>query len=616
MRSKVLQSCAIGSGAALAMLYLFRCFLNHKAAIANGGAPDSLWLVRHTLVSTASDALVLLAVLAATGLLALASGRAARLVYLSFMAFVLLMAAANIRFVQTYNQPITTGVIALFKATGAAQAFSLLSYLDRATLVAAGIAALTFCVILCVPAFGRRIGGRATRIASMASIAAIIAVSLLNAYPRPPGTDRRDVNAAYWLARSLVTNDAADLPTIDVPDRRDVDETRPGRAIGRAVPKAGDRAGTVRNVILVVLESVGSSQFDLDRHPDLTPRLAAMRPNMAYFPNTYVAMPASEQSMFTLLASSYQPVQPETMPIVDATMPLPTLTGAARSAGLRTGVFMGAEWFDQTASFMASHGVDFAQDRSRRRPCPGVSDPDACAFAAMKRWIAGQPTGYLAIVWTSRTHAPYSIDGAIDWTDDLPTMLANYREGITASDRSIGDLVDWLGSRGDLDDTLVVVTGDHGEAFGEHVTTGHGGEAYEEAIRVPTLFIHPHLFGGVTDRSRIGQIDIAPTILALLGVKIPQAFEGVPLTGSARRRRTFFSVPWGDLALGYVEGDRKFVYRGISGELLIHDLRSDAAERSGLNSDEHERRRTLWRLFNWRSAVRANYRARGAQWLD
>ena len=67
-------------------------------------------------------------------------------------------------------------------------------------------------------------------------------------------------------------------------------------------------------------------------------------------------------------------------------------------------------------------------------------------------------------------------------------------------------------------DTLLVITGDHGEAFGEHGRIAHGFTVYDEETRVPLLIVNPLLFPHEVVVNSLGsQVDIAPTLLSLLG---------------------------------------------------------------------------------------------------
>ena len=100
-----------------------------------------------------------------------------------------------------------------------------------------------------------------------------------------------------------------------------------------------------------------------------------------------------------------------------------------------------------------------------------------------------------------------------------------YDSEIWFSDFWIGKLLDWAKTQPWWSNTAVIVTADHGEAFGEHEMYKHAFELWEVLVRVPLLVFAP----GVTARKideRRSHIDLAPTILELMGFAAPEGFQG------------------------------------------------------------------------------------------
>lgn len=109
--------------------------------------------------------------------------------------------------------------------------------------------------------------------------------------------------------------------------------------------------------------------------------------------------------------------------------------------------------------------------------------------------------------------------------------LRLYWAAISGLDRQFGRLMKKLQTAGITDDTLVVLTSDHGELMGAHVPGEHKNVWYEEAIGVPCLFRWPGKLpaGGRSDVLFTG-VDLAPAILALAGLPVPEAIEGTDLS--------------------------------------------------------------------------------------
>src|SRR4029079_2209376 len=98
----------------------------------------------------------------------------------------------------------------------------------------------------------------------------------------------------------------------------------------------------------------------------------------------------------------------------------------------------------------------------------------------------------------------------------LPRDL--YDEEVFFTDLAIGRLLDFVASQPWAARTAIVVTADHGEAFGEHGITRHAHELWEELVHVPLFFYVPGLAPRVIETPR-GAVDLAPTFIELLGVK-------------------------------------------------------------------------------------------------
>jgi len=114
---------------------------------------------------------------------------------------------------------------------------------------------------------------------------------------------------------------------------------------------------------------------------------------------------------------------------------------------------------------------------------------------------------------------------------DLEHVVAAYDGEIRSADRALGRLLDHLRSARLYDRSLIIVTSDHGEEFGEHGGVGrHSHALYDELLRVPLIvkFGGSWRAGGSLD-AQVRLIDVAPTILGALALPVPPAFEGSDL---------------------------------------------------------------------------------------
>lgn len=172
---------------------------------------------------------------------------------------------------------------------------------------------------------------------------------------------------------------------------------------------------------------------------------------------------------------------------------------------------------------------------------------------------------------------------------------AKYFREVMFTDAQVGRLLDALAALpGEVaQHTAVVVTADHGEAFAEHGMSWHGVELWEELVRVPLIVYVP----GVAPRhvaTPRSQIDLAPTLLSLLGLVrpaegAPDAMSGESLVGDLRgeeapARPIYLELPEGpynSLRRGVIDDGWKLLERGV-GRFELYRLTDDPGERTNL----------------------------------
>jgi len=181
-------------------------------------------------------------------------------------------------------------------------------------------------------------------------------------------------------------------------------------------------------------------------------------------------------------------------------------------------------------------------------------------------------------------------------------------EMLMAVDDGLGRMLDTLETMGQLDNTVVVVTSDHGYWYGEHGLSAERRLAYEEAIRIPLLIRYPRQIPAGSTPSRLAlSIDLAPTLLDLAGLPLDASLHGrslVPvLRGEAAEWRSSFLIEYYSdtvfrriVNMGYqaVRTERfKYIqYRDLEGMDELYDLQEDPYELTNL-IDHPEAQATL-----------------------
>jgi choline-sulfatase len=173
------------------------------------------------------------------------------------------------------------------------------------------------------------------------------------------------------------------------------------------------------------------------------------------------------------------------------------------------------------------------------------------------------------------------------------SLRDRYDAEVTFTDRYLGKLLDFIAGKSWGKRTAIIVTADHGEAFGEHNMYSHGFELWENLVRVPMFFVVPGAAPRHIDTPRSG-LDLAPTIAELLGVPIDPAFEGKSLVAelygaAAEPRDVVIDLPMtsdNDKRRALVRGDLKIVAYGKDELLRLYDVKADPEEKAPITKGE------------------------------
>ncbi|HEY2735619.1 MAG TPA: sulfatase, partial [Polyangiales bacterium] len=281
------------------------------------------------------------------------------------------------------------------------------------------------------------------------------------------------------------------------------------------------------HVLLITIDALRADHLGLHGYPrGVTHELDALGARGVVFDHAYAQAPHSSYSLCSLMTSEYLH---ETLELGQAP-PSATLPRLLTAAGYHTAAFYTQGIFHtagEQLSMFESDAFGFALHDHQDRPAEQMTDR---ALAEIDRTIArGEPS---ALFWVHYfdVHEPY--EATTLGTSDVD----RYDSELLATDRAIGRLVRSAEAR--LKKKLIVViTADHGEEFHEHGGVYHGSSLYQEQVHVPLIFVVP----GVAPLRRtlpVESIDIAPTLLALLGIERAPTMRGVDLRPALLGRET------------------------------------------------------------------------------
>lgn len=386
---------------------------------------------------------------------------------------------------------------------------------------------------------------------------------------------------------------------------------------------ATGRASPVRNVVLISLDTLRADHLSSYGYPrptspridvDLVARGTTFGDVSTTFPRTDVA----HASLFTGL---YPAAQAEPGRI-DANGGVRMLAEALRDSGRTTAAFTEDAFVAGSLGFWL--GFDRFVERSFVEHGRGVR-----TFADGARWAAAhRDRPFFLFLHTYKTHDPYVSgerfqalfrrDASLDpraarlVPKALRADLDAYDRTIREADELVGEFLDELRRSGLDETTLVVLLSDHGEAFGEHGITRHGTGFQQEQLHVPLVLRGPGIAAGRRIDTPASLVDVAPTILDLLGLPPLPLAMGTSLAPGLRgepldpERPLFFS--WlGNEPLGLRRGDRKVIRAG--GRYEAFDLAVDPLETKRLPVDD-DRRAAAEQLMAAHLAAASEIRAR------
>lgn len=305
------------------------------------------------------------------------------------------------------------------------------------------------------------------------------------------------------------------------------------------------------SVILISLDTLRADRLGLAGHKNArTPVLDAFAKSGVWYTDAYSPSAWTLPSHASLLYGRSVHSIPS-RPLGTPTKPYPlahaqSLAEILRASGYLTAGFTGGGYLSPNFGF--ERGFDtyfsFPQLKADKWTCAPQRFDGPEVFRRGTAWLRDRGSApFFLFLHTYDVHdrCPFQEvtkgRDAIPWDDLDDTaharLLAYYDDLIAETDTRVGALLAEIDALGLRDNTIIVITSDHGELFNEHGERGHGCKPlYEPLIRVPLLIRYPaRLEPRAPGRAPVGLVDVAPTILNLLGLPQPDSMTGAPLPG-------------------------------------------------------------------------------------
>ena len=357
-----------------------------------------------------------------------------------------------------------------------------------------------------------------------------------------------------------------------------------------------DSASVINNIILFVMESTPRDLVGIyDSSITVTPNLIKYKSISTAFYNMYAHIPSTPNSMLSMVNGIYPLITYKSFLNEYSYSNLPALPAALKDHGWQTSFFSSSDLaFSNMRSFAQNNGFHTVEDNrvincslkafhTTNTVLDGLNDQ--CIVDRYFQWLdQNKIQKKYSMLWTNQTHYPYFFDADKEANYVNNKDLNHYLNALKSTDEAFGRLMKGLEDRGMLKNTMVIVVGDHGEAFGTHNQSTHASYIYEENVHIPCIIYNPVLCRGDTS-NRIGElIDIVPTIAGIAGLPPAPEWQGKSLFSPSQHDRAFFITPYSDFLFGSRSGRWKYIYNVLNNKEELYDLVDDPKELKNVSS--------------------------------
>ncbi len=296
------------------------------------------------------------------------------------------------------------------------------------------------------------------------------------------------------------------------------------------------------NVVLIIVDTLRADVLGCyGNRPTLTPNMDRLAAGGAMFYQCISAVPVTLPSVATILTSSYpmyHGARDNGLFVLDES--IVTMAEAFKEAGYATGAVVGSRVIAEQTGI--AQGFDFFDSKFSGAYLEESSLLRERSEDVAKTQRRAQEVTERAVAWLERAKGPFFL--LVHYFDphspyDPPPEFLNrygrdlirkYLGEVAYTDERMGPLMEAAEAASGRSDLLTVFVADHGEGLKEHGESQHGFFLYDSTVRVPFILHFPgHIVPAMVVQEEAPTIDIAPTVLDLVGLSAPQSWQGETL---------------------------------------------------------------------------------------
>lgn len=349
------------------------------------------------------------------------------------------------------------------------------------------------------------------------------------------------------------------------------------------------KGATKKNVVVITLESQRDSSTFPETTQPVTPVIDQLKAKAIRPERGYTVLPHTSKALTTLYCGITPPLDMDNTEADPGSLPGKCLPELLEEQGYSSAFFQSAtETFERRRGTINNFGFqDFTpveeMDHTGFRRANYFGYEDDIMLGPERAWLtANGDKPFVMGMLTVTAHHDYTLAGLdpIHFVDD--PLLNQYLNVVHYQDQFVGNVLAMFKDLGLYDNTVFVITGDHGEGFGEHKIFAHDDIAYDEGIHIPFLFIDPSQEGKLVP-GPANQLTVLPTLVDLAGFDLKSEDPYRPSLAGSTPQGTIFttcrsrgkctSTMTGDLKVIHHFGDRRDeVFNLVDDPFEQHDL--------------------------------------------
>ena len=356
----------------------------------------------------------------------------------------------------------------------------------------------------------------------------------------------------------------------------------------------------VDNILIVMIESLSLEMTSVLNPEEVSFKIIDKFKDKAVIFDSYrTVFPATSRSFIATNCGSLPGTAHETISNYMSDFKCSSVADVFRKNGFRTG-FFGSSMFtyDNMSSSDFVKGYEVFNDYlslkkkydkdGKLYTCQVEDEYTAEETYSFMEKAHSRNEKFFTFMFIYSTHYPYESPYG---RNEKSGSKERYRKAQAYVSDTIEALINKMEKNGMLKNTAVLITADHGEAFGKRPgVNGHGSSLNEEAIKIPLLILLPGLKKGVVSHRNGTHVDLAPTMAQLAGIEVAKTWQGIDLLDNEGHEKPSFVFTRSSKKLnGIVDGNYKYIMNIVEEQEQLFNLKNDPDELNDISSQNSDK---------------------------